>query len=115
MSGSFTLRGARKRLHDKESAALALDREIHEAVEKALAEPKVRQVGPPVVIDGYLVRVTDHEPDCVLAQATAVGSARGRLTPIVGRLDGIEVDGRHVPATVLAALLKLCGWKVERP
>ncbi len=108
-------RQARERLRTKESAALRRGREIHEAVERMLSEPKVRQVGPPVVIEGYLVRVTDHEPDGALAQATAVGPAMGRLSPIVGRLEGIEVEGRHVPTAVLAALLKLSGWKVTPP
>lgn len=86
-----------------------------------------RQSGPPITIGDYLVRVIDDEVHSdVLSKATrtnpalVVGYQSGTTArEIIVRKDRVDMiagqDNRHIPADVLATVLKLAGWKVKRP
>jgi len=73
-----------------------------------------RQIGPPVTIDGWLIRViSDNDSPDVLAKATKVDDPEHEVivTPY-----GIAVRTvKILPSKVLEALLKIGGWKAVRP
>lgn len=103
----------------------------YQAVEFRSERPRQRhrQVGPPVMVEGYRVRVvSDSERPDVLAKATIDDRPGGGLvfygTPRVPSLAatsrGLRVEGEHfpvhvIPNDVLAAILKVAGWKASPP
>ena len=73
-----------------------------------------KQVGPPVTIDGWLIRVIDDEEfSHVLAKATNIENKSKEIivTPYGVALRGFD----DAPAKVLEAVLKVGGWKAVRP
>jgi len=73
-----------------------------------------KQVGPPVVIDGWLIRVIDDDEfSHVLAKATNIDDRKKEIvvTPYGVALRGFD----DAPAAVLEAVLKVGGWKAVRP
>mgnify|MGYP001145626427 CR=1 FL=1 len=81
-----------------------------------------KQIGAPVVMDHYLIRAVDDGD--VLGKASLI--SKGEATVWVGshrkprqvlaKENGIYTsDGAVIPDDVLYALLKIKGWKVQRP
>lgn len=74
-----------------------------------------KQVGPPVTIDGWLIRVIEakDEIDPVLAKATRVDAKDQEIlvTPFGIALRNVTI----APNKVLEAVLKVGGWQAVRP
>ncbi len=64
---------------------------------------------------GYLVRVIDDRDEDILAQALDHEPKPDRAIEVIGRSEYIEVNRKKIPHDTLAAVLKLCGWKVALP
>lgn len=80
-----------------------------------------KQVGPPVVVDHYLVRAVDDGD--VLAKASLIHNqdtavwmgSHMKPRQVLAKSDGIYTsDGAVIPDDVLYALLKIKGWKVQK-
>lgn len=92
-----------------------------------------KQIGPPVMIGDYRVRVvSDSEHPHYLSKATwedpklrspgAVIYEGGtpKVPTILVTENGVEITGpqtqvQWIPSDALEAVLKVAGWKVERP
>lgn len=115
-----------KRLESFESRTVT--QEDLEHLTRVLGEPQSetahRQVGPPVMVNGYRVRVLDDpEHASYLAKATHESHRDAhygtpRIDTIIVTGNGVLLEGegmtrRFVPADALAAVLKVGGWKVS--
>lgn len=72
---------------------------------------KVRQIGPPVIVDGWLIRVTDDaDHPNTLAKASLIEQPE-KFALVLG--DGaLRIEGpNHIPPRVLRALLLCGGWQ----
>ena len=88
-------------------------------------KPKHRQIGPPVTINGYLVQAVDGEATlsrATMRGATSVKCPEPPAAEVLGHPEGITVrptlafeEDTFIPNDVLAAVLKIAGWKVTPP